>query len=135
MYGDDLDPFLAANVPNFFLKGMNEEQYEKLVKDERTPRPDNCEGLRVVRMDKMIWDVMSPTARSSDLQLQKCAVYVVKAETILASTVNKVVDMENEIKEKVEDVNLSAIKPKSFQSISALSSFQDGDFCTCLCIW
>ncbi len=62
----DVDPILADNVNDLFRKGMDSELYEKTVKDENCPRPENCEGLIPAKMNKLVWDVMSQQSRTVD---------------------------------------------------------------------
>ena len=42
--GDKIDETLAKNVTDLFGKGMNEDLFGELTKDESNPRPENCEG-------------------------------------------------------------------------------------------
>lgn len=92
--GEDVDSVLAGTLTDLFRKGMDPEQYEFLVKDENTPRPGNCEGLVVVKMNKLIWDVISPVARTNDRKLQNCETAIVKSAIIMANTVDKIAKLE-----------------------------------------
>ena len=64
-----IDDVLAENVNDLFRNGMNEEQYLELTKDENNARPENCEGLTVVRANQLIWNVISPYAQTADKKL------------------------------------------------------------------
>lgn len=42
-----IDETLAQNITELFLKGIDDDIYNELVKDETNARPSNCEGLVV----------------------------------------------------------------------------------------
>ncbi|CAG2254935.1 unnamed protein product [Mytilus edulis] len=64
-----IDEVLANNVNELFRNGMNEEQYSELTKDENNARPENCEGLSIVRINQLMWNVISPGAQSADKKI------------------------------------------------------------------
>jgi len=66
------------------------------VKDETCPRPGNCEGLMVARMNKLVWDVMSPQSRSLDKKMQQIATSAVKAGVHLTKTMSMLVDVDKD---------------------------------------
>lgn len=104
--GDKIDEVLAKNVNNLFLNGMDEEQYNEIVKDEKTPRPENCEALRVVKTNQLVWDVLPTFTQTCDRKLQNIEKTVVKAATILTASVNKMAQSDNcddEILDKCND--------------------------------
>jgi len=92
---NDIDPVLAANMNELFRKGMEEEQYVNMVKDDVNPRPSNCEGLVTVKLNQLVWDKVSPVARSRDKKLQYIETYIVKSESILAKGVDTAAKVEN----------------------------------------
>lgn len=47
--GDKIDETLASNITDLFRNGMDAAQYSEIIKDEVNPRPDNCDGLLVVK--------------------------------------------------------------------------------------
>lgn len=94
--GNDIDEYLANNVTDLFRKGMHEELYEKTVKDENCPRPGNCDGLMVAKMNKLVWDVMSPQTRSNDKKMQQIATSIVKAGIFLTKTMTMLVANEQD---------------------------------------
>ncbi|XP_076079228.1 uncharacterized protein LOC143049500 [Mytilus galloprovincialis] len=96
IYDDKIDEVLANNVNELFRNGMNEEQYSVLTKDENNARPENCEGLSVVRINQLMWNVISPGAQSADKKLQFLERIIVNAATILTKTVNKMALDEND---------------------------------------
>jgi len=49
-----IDDCLANNVTDVNRKGIDNEICDKTVKDETCPRPGNCEGLMVARMNKLV---------------------------------------------------------------------------------
>ena len=117
--GENIDETLAGHVTDLFRKGMDEAQYEQMVKDENIPRPENCEGLQLVRMNRIIWDIMSRQAQTADAKLQKCAMSVIKASVILAKAVDKLVKSEKSLK----DSDKSAPGTVDFDSV--IESFND----------
>ena len=68
--GNATDESLATNLTDLFRKGMDEGQYEQLVKDEATLRPSNCAGLQTVKMNRPIWDIISRNTQTVDSKLQ-----------------------------------------------------------------
>jgi len=91
----DIDPVLAANMNELFRKGMEEEQYVNMVKDDGNPRPSNCEGLVTVKLNQLVMDIVSPVARSRDKKLQSIETSIVKSASILAKVVDKAAEVEN----------------------------------------
>lgn len=51
-----IDETLASSITDLFRNRMNEEQYSDLIKDENNARPENCEGLKVVKTNQLVWD-------------------------------------------------------------------------------
>jgi len=94
----DIDSLLAENVTELFRNGIDEDRYSELVKDENNGRPANCDGLVVTQTNQMIWEAMSPVARSSDKKMQNIETSVVKSATILTKVVEKMAKMEGELK-------------------------------------
>ena len=92
----NVDDTLAKNVTDLFRNGMDEDQYNDLIKDENTGRSEKCEGLTVVRTNQLVWDLISPNAQQSDKKLQSVGKSVVKAATIITKVVNKMALQESE---------------------------------------
>jgi hypothetical protein len=61
----NIDETLAANITDLFRNGMNEDQYSDLIKDENNARPENCEGLKVVKTNQIVWDIISQEAKTA----------------------------------------------------------------------
>ena len=101
----DIDSVLANNVTDLFRKGMEEDQYNSLVKDEKLARPANCDGLSVVKCNQLVWDLISPNARTTDKKLQNVETSVVKAATVLTKMVDQVAKLEKQMSEKGEDIS------------------------------
>ncbi|WAR17539.1 hypothetical protein MAR_032133 [Mya arenaria] len=91
----EVNSVLAANINDLFLNGIEEERYSELVKDENNARPANCEGLTVVRMNQLIWDAVSPAARTADKKLQNIESSIVKGATLLTKVVDTMAKLEN----------------------------------------
>ena len=101
-----LDDFLAENITDLFRNGMNEDQYIELTKDENTARPENCEGLTIVRTNQLIWNVLSPMAQTADKKLQFIEKSVIKAAIILTKTVNEMAQ-NDQVAEKDDGPNMN----------------------------
>ena len=65
-----IDETLATNITDLFRNGMNEDQYSDLIKDENNARPENCEGLKVVKTNQLVWDIISQEAKTNDRKMQ-----------------------------------------------------------------
>ena len=92
-----IDETLATNITDLFRNGMNEDQYSDMIKDENNARPENCEGLRVVKTNQLVWDIISQEAKTIDRKMQNIETSVIKGSIILAKVVNKLADVENEL--------------------------------------
>ncbi|XP_060587407.1 uncharacterized protein LOC132742916 [Ruditapes philippinarum] len=102
--GSDIDPFLADNVNHLFRQGMEEDQYFAMIKDEENPRPGNCDSLVTVKLNQLVWDIVSPTARSRDKKMQNMETTVIKAACVLVKTVDKAAKLETEVKQAGGDI-------------------------------
>lgn len=94
--GEKIDDTLASNITDFFRNGMDEVQYNELMKDDTNSRPDNCDGLVVVKTNQLIWDLISPYTQTCDRKMQNIEKSVVKAATLLAKMVNDLAKLEKE---------------------------------------
>ena len=90
-----IDEVLATNVTDLFRNVMNDEQYTKLTKDDNDARPENCDGLTVVRTNQLIRNVISLGAQTDDEKMQFVEKSVIKTATILIKTVNKMAEAES----------------------------------------
>ncbi|XP_053394692.1 uncharacterized protein LOC123558813 [Mercenaria mercenaria] len=95
----DVDSVLADNVFELFRKGMSEEHFDKMTKDESSARPSNCEALSEVRLNKLIWDVVSSRARTNDKKLQNIEKSIVKAGVFLTKTMDRAAKFEKVLTE------------------------------------
>jgi hypothetical protein len=75
---------------------MDDAQYSEIIKDEVNPRPDNCDGLLVVKTNQLIWELISPFALTCDKKMQAIEKSVVKAAVLLCKTVNNLAKTEKE---------------------------------------
>ena len=53
----------------------------------------------VVRTNQLVWDIISPEARTNDRKIQNIDTSVIKGSVILTKVVNKLAELENEIDE------------------------------------
>ena len=97
-----IDETLATNITDLFRNGMNEDQYSDLIKDENNARPENCEGLKVVKTNQLVWDIISQEAKTNDRKMQNIETSVVKGSIILTKVVNKLADLENELDDSLK---------------------------------
>ncbi|XP_060566711.1 uncharacterized protein LOC132725590 [Ruditapes philippinarum] len=93
---DDVDNALAGNVNNLFRNGLGDIVYENMTKDDVCARPKNCEGLVVVKLNKLIWDVVPPRSRNNDKKLQNIEKSIVKAGVNLTKSMNELAHLESE---------------------------------------
>jgi phosphopantetheine adenylyltransferase len=100
--GEKIDDVLAQNVTSLFLNGMDEEQYNDLVKDEKTPRPENCEGLKIVKTNQLVWDTIPTFSQTCDKKMQIIEKTLVKAATILTKVVDKMAKLDTDQDENSE---------------------------------
>ena len=101
-----IDETLASNLTDLFRNGMNDDQYSELTKDDNNARPENCEGLKVVKTNQLVWDIISPEAKTNDRKMQNIETSLIKGSIILAKIVNKLAVLENDIN---DDEHKSAI--------------------------
>ena len=100
-----LDPSLAQNINNLFRNGMSEESYSQMTKDDYIPRPENCEALVTVKVNKPIWDVCSTQTKFIDKKLQNAETALIKGSILVAKAVHKLAEVESEVQEKFEDIS------------------------------
>jgi hypothetical protein len=101
--GEKIDDVLAQNVTSLFLNDMDEEQYNDLVKDEKTPRPENCEGLKIVKTNQLVWDIIPTFSQTCDKKMQNIEKTLVKAATILTKVVDKMAKLDTDENSEVLD--------------------------------
>ena len=92
----DVEEGLAETVTAMFRNGIEDDKYAEMIRDEKNPRPGNCDGLVTVKMNPLVMDAMSTAAKANDRRLMYINTSVVKAATILVKTVNKMSEMESE---------------------------------------
>jgi hypothetical protein len=93
---ESVDETLSENLNELFRKGIEDERYSELVKDEQNARPENFDSLVVVKTNQLIWDAISQGARTNDKKIQNVDTSVIKAATILVKKVNKKAMLEPE---------------------------------------
>ena len=107
---NDIDETLAHNITELFRNGIDDDRYNDLIKDETNGRPANCEGLVTVKTNQLVWDAVTPSARTNNLKFQKLETSVVKAATVLSKVVNTMASIENEhvkFGEMIDNCNMS----------------------------
>ena len=91
-----VDELLANNINDLFSNGMEEKKFNDLVSDKKYTRPENCENLRVVKLNKLVWEAVSASARCNDKKMQNIENTVVKASIGLTKIVNSMANIEDE---------------------------------------
>ena len=99
---ENVNPILAETVNELFTNGLDEDHYTKMTKD--IARPENCDGLTVVKMNQMIWDAVLPPARTADRKLQQIEETVIKSATIMVKVVNSLAGMEDQADKDIGNV-------------------------------
>lgn len=99
----DIDSTLANTVTEIFRNGMEDDQYQNMLKSEALARPSNCDGLTVVKCNQLVWDLISPSARTTDKKLQNVETSVVKSATILAKLVDKFAKVEKKLSDSCNE--------------------------------
>ncbi|KAH3889259.1 hypothetical protein DPMN_013312 [Dreissena polymorpha] len=56
----NVDGVFAENINELFVQGIDDGRYAELIKDEINARPENCDGLVVVKLKQMIWYAIWP---------------------------------------------------------------------------
>lgn len=105
----EVDPVFAMTINDMFRKGLSEDVFENMVKDENCARPKNCDGLAIVKMNKLIWDVISSKARNNDKKLQTVEKSIVKAGVKLTKSMSAMAgklqcDGDNEVLDQLNDI-------------------------------
>ena len=77
---------MASNITHLFREGIEDQQYSEILKDPKYARPDNCEGLTVVKLNQLVCPPM-PEVLIRNFRTSKKA-------SVLVKTVDKVVKIE-----------------------------------------
>ena len=88
--------FKQKEITDLFRNGMDDAQYSEIIKDEFNPRPDNCNGVLVVKSNQLIRELISPFAQTSVKKMQAIEKSVAKAAVLLCKTVNNLAKTEKE---------------------------------------
>lgn len=114
--GEDLEPCLASNLTELFQNGMDEEQYASLVKDENNPRPHNCEGLSTVKVNRVIWEIVSTQNKFVDKKFQNAETALVKGSILVSRVAHGLAQLEAKTKEY--DIDISPYLDKCNDALS-----------------
>ena len=99
---EEVDVVLAK----LFTKGLPETVSENLTDDEKCSWPKNCDGLRPVKLNKLIWDVVSAKADNNDKKLQNVEKFLIKVGIHLTMTMVSLSKMEKECSEDLDFSNV-----------------------------
>ena len=89
----DLDESLAESINSIFREGLGDESLQSISKD--ITRPENCPALCTVKVNELIWKIISPQAQARDRSLQSVQTHLIKGSTLLAQMVEKVNKMKD----------------------------------------
>ena len=92
---EPLDSSLTDNINDFFRKGMDEEQYAQMIKDENMSRLVNCESLITVKCNKLSWGVCQTSTQFIDNKLQIIETSVIKGSILIAKALHQIAKIEN----------------------------------------
>ena len=84
----DLDEGLAESINAIFREGLSEESLNSILK--RISRPENCPALCTVKVNELIWKIISPHAKSRDRAFHNLQTHLVKGSTLLAQMLEHV---------------------------------------------
>ena len=80
--GEPIDENLSNSVDFLLANKLEEKQLADIA--QKFPRPENCELLRVPKVNPLLWDNLSTATKSVDLKLQRCQKPLIKGITGLA---------------------------------------------------
>ena len=95
--GPNIDGDLASAINEVFVHGLSKETFESKTKDTNY-RPENCQGLRQVRVNPIIFERLPPYQRSAEDRMQDIQRAVVKAASIFARIMNSSESPEEVVK-------------------------------------
>ena len=82
---------LADLVSHMIKEGIIDDTLADKIK--KYPRPQNCEALSKVTVNKLIWEKMTPSARSQDVKLQKVQTNLIAGVSAVVKSVDKLLDL------------------------------------------
>ena len=97
--GEDIEPCLAHNLNELFKEGMEEEQYQFMVKDDNIPRPGNCEALSTVKVNRVVWDIISTNSKFIDKRFQNAETALIKGSIVIARLADDLVKLESSLQD------------------------------------
>ena len=104
----DLDEGLAESINALFREGLSEESLNYILKG--ISRPENCPALCAVKVNELIWKIISPHAQSRDRAFQNVQTHLVKGSTLLAQMLEHVNIMnEGEDRTKLLQMGLDSL--------------------------
>ena len=104
----DLDEGLAESINAIFREGLSEESLNSILKG--ISRPENCPALCTVKVNELIWKIISPHAQSRDRAFQNVQTHLVKGSTLLAQMLEHVNIMnEGEDRTKLLQMGLDSL--------------------------
>ena len=113
---DDVDTRISDIVNSVFKKRMDKELYKKLTSDDSNPRPKNCEALKTVSTNRMLWDNLTETTRTNDKKLQNHQRTLVKVSII----VTKLFDILAKAKESKAPLDMDMLITKMNNALCLL---------------
>ena len=113
--GPEIEDKLSEVVTQYLEKGMDKDSLEKI--QEKILRPQNCERLKVVRVNPPIFNNVSKDAKQEDLCLQKVQRPLISGITNLVALLNQ---MLTAAKNKVERTCNATLMTTISQTIGIL---------------
>ena len=104
--GEPVEGRLAEIINKCYKSKGDKIILKNLLSDEAIPRPSNCEGLKCVTTNRMVWDHLSEKTKINDKKLQSCQKSVVKAGSLLATCADKLIKNKTVDRDSlIEDLN------------------------------
>ena len=113
--GPEIDDKLSEVVTQYLERGMDRDSLEKI--QEKILRPQNCERLKVVRVNPPIFNNVSKDTKQEDLCLQKVQRPLISGITNLVALLNQ---MLTAAKNKVESPSNATLMTTISQTIGIL---------------
>ena len=91
--GPEIKTDLANIVNKMVRDGILEDKLAEKLK--KYPTPTNCDALTRVTVNKLIWEKMTPNARSYDVKMQKVQTNIIAGIAAVVKAVDQLLDIPN----------------------------------------
>jgi hypothetical protein len=91
---------LAETINKVFREGLNDERYQSMMKE--IARPQNCEALCKIKVNPLIWNIISAQTRTVDIQFQHLHNSVIKGPILIAQMIDMICKSKNHTSDVIE---------------------------------